>query len=710
MTLAAYLALDSDTLADLAGAGLLRRASNDLQAGKVRALDPTALTFEADGQQVSLDPRGWQQARCSCPAPGWCKHKLAAILCLQQQNEAASAAAGHADVTGDAAVVAEAAAATELFVPVEADSRSPSTASSAADPLTELLAEIDGLDPVTILRLAGAPARGRLPRLLRQISAVQWQAYPGSLRIELTGLEQSIRYLRHGGYAGMYSEAPAGARNALHLAALWALWGVRGRELPALDVDSSTAADGTENTDTVATLVDQVQAELGDWLTDGLAQLSLASLDRLALLAIDARADALPALSSRLRTLADWGRRLRARDDQVGEGEVLNAMAQCWAWCEAIRAANPEHRARLAGGPRQFVEGRLDRSLLVAGAHWWQRPSGARGLSLLLWDGVDQRLRRCSLARGDASDRGFERQVAWSALPMWAGLGDAERLVDAGAVDVSSARLSAAGDLAPGEIEAVIGARWPVADEPRVGIDDWRQLAGLMVGHELFQPADPYLLLAPSQCVPVELDELQQCLRWTLVDTHGRALQARWPCPTDHADQLRLLEHLLARRGGGWRVLLAYSSEPQPQLQPVSLLLNEKGCWRCYPLQFSPVPKRAPVSALIGRISRMLAERRAPPLNDQHRLLRELLQPLREQLIRCASLGHSNPTTNVELDRLGRRLDEAGLGLLARAVAEWRDESQRGPDPHSVTFKLVVLLEQVSRILQWRQIVGTCIA
>jgi hypothetical protein len=717
MTLATYLALDPATLAELAGAGLLRRASNDLDAGKVRVVDLAALQFEADGHQVSLDPRGWQQARCSCPAPAWCKHKLAAILCLQQQSPTAERAGeGAADTDGEAAsdvgVVAEVAAASvpaaDASLPADADSSSPPSASAGADPLTELLAEIDALDPASVLRLAGAAARRRLPRLLAQISAVHWQAHPGSLRIDLAGLAQSVRYLRHGGYAGMYSEGPAGARNALHLAALWALWRARGRDLPAQEVDSF-AADGAENTDPVETLFSQVQAELGDWLADGLAQLSPISLDSLALLAIDARADSVPALSGRLRTLADWGRRLRARDDQVGEGEVLTAMAQCWAWCEAIGAANPEQRAQLAGGPRQFVEQRLDRSLLVAGAHWWQRPSGARGLSLLLWDGLEQRLRRCSLARGDASDRGFERQVAWSALPLWARLGSAERLVDAGSLDVRSARLSAGGDLASGEIEAAIGARWPVETELPVGIDDWRQLAGLMVGHDLFEPAQPYLLLAPSQCLPVELDELQQCLRWTLVDTHGRTLQARWPCPTDHETQLRLLEHLLARRGGGWRVLLAYGSEPQPQLQPVSLLLNEKGCWHCHPLQFSPVPKRAPVSALIGRISRMLAERRAPPVAEQHRLLSELLQPLREQLIRCASLGHSSPSDDTELARLGRRLDEAGLGLLAAAVADWRDASQRGLQPHGAMLKLVVLLEQASRMLQWRQIIGICI-
>lgn len=706
MTLAAYLALDPATLADLAGAGLLRRASNDLQAGKLRATDLAALKFEADGQQVSLDPRGWQQARCSCPAAGWCKHKLAAILYLQQlaaETGGGAATPGGADGSGEATAAIE----------VDADGAHPdlpgrdTAPATVEDPALELLAEIDALDPVSVLKLAGATARRRLPRLLAQVTAVQWQAYPGSLQIELVGLAPPVRYLRHAGFAGMYSEGPPGGRDALHLVALWALWQQRGRDLPDPAADPATAGAATLADDPTEELTAQVQALLADWLDEGLARLSSASLDRLALLAIDARAETLPALSGRLRNLADWGKRLRGRDDRVGEGEVLTAMAQCWAWCEAVRAAEPDRRRRLGGGPRQFVAQRLERSLLVAGAHWWQRPSGARGLSLLLWDEVEQRLRRCTLARGDGSDRSFDKHTAWSALPLWPQLGSAERLVDAGSLVVTSARLSAGGDLAPGEIDALVGPRWPVEQAQAVGIDDWHRLAGLMSGSDLFQPVHPYLLLAPSECLPIQLDELQQCLRWNLIDCHGRTLQARWPCPVDHDAQLRVLEHLLARRGA-WRVLLAYSSEPQPQLLPVSLLLYEKGYWRCHPLQFSPPPKRAPVSALLGRISRMLAERRAPPAAEQHRLSSELLHPLREHLIRCASLGHSGPSLDAELDRLGRRVDEAGLQLLAPAIADWRAASQRGleREPHAAMLKLVVMLEQAGRILQWRRMIG----
>jgi hypothetical protein len=457
--------------------------------------------------------------------------------------------------------------------------------------------------------------------------------------------------------------------------------------------------------DLLGSVIDQVQTQLRDWLDDGLAQLSPASLDRLALLAIDARAESMPALSGRLRHLADWGQRLRARDDQVGEDEVLTAVAQCWAWCGAMGAADPQRRASLGGGPRQFVEQRLQRSLLVVGAHWWQRPSGARGLSLLLWDGVEQRLRRCSLARADASDRSFERSAAWSALPLWSGLGSAERLVDGGSVFVSSARLSAGGDLAPGEIDAIPGAAWPVNSECPVGIDDWSRLSGLLASTDLFQPALPYLLLAPSRCLPVQLDELQQCLRWNLVDRQGRILQARWPCPADHESQLRMLDQLISRRGQ-WRLLLAYSNEPQPQLQPVSLLLSDRGHWRCHPLQFTQPPKRAPVSALLGRISRMLAERRDPPFSPQHPLLRELLQPLSELLVRCASLGHSSAPDDAELALLSRRLGEAGLELLATSAEDWRQASVRGLDPHDAMLKLVVLLEQGRQMLQWRDIVA----
>jgi len=83
---AAYASYDDESLATLASVGLLRRAAKDVEAGKVAwHADGGALAglVAADGQRVQLHLPGPTAARCDCPAPGVCRHVLAAALWLR---------------------------------------------------------------------------------------------------------------------------------------------------------------------------------------------------------------------------------------------------------------------------------------------------------------------------------------------------------------------------------------------------------------------------------------------------------------------------------------------------------------------------------------------------------------------------------------------------------------------------------------------------
>ncbi|MCB1642675.1 MAG: SWIM zinc finger family protein, partial [Xanthomonadales bacterium] len=579
----ALLALDADTLTELAGAGLLRRGLKELEAGQVLPGEEDG-QFEVDGQRVQLDPRGWAHARCSCPAPHWCKHRIAAILALQQQAEQAQPVA---------------------IAPVEVDSAEPDpvmanaipTGSSAApasdDSAAEsaLLAELAELDPLHCLRLAGSAARQRLPRLLAQIDGVRWVVRPGSLRIELDGLEQVVSYLRHGGWAGMHCEGSASSQAALKLAALWAFWRQNGRPLPDSQARPGDGAVASTEPAEAATalLLQTVQTELHRWLRAGLSQLAPTDLERMARLAIDARADALPALAGRLRQLVDSGRRLRARDDQIDEGALLRELAGCQAWCSTMLGADVDGRRQLAGGPRRFVEQEVALDLLVAGAHWWTRPGGARGLSVLLWDERARRLRRCSQARGDGADLSFTRAAIWSA-PLWTGLASPERLLDSGQLRLQRARLSAAGDIAPGSAVGELGQR-PVVRATSPGLTDWGELGQQLSSElDLFETRTPYLLLAPSKILPLQLDELHQTFCWPLVDSQGTVLTLRWPCGDEHQRHSRILTHW-SELPGRKCLLVACQETPRAMLQPVSLLQADGQHWRVRALQYSDEPK-----------------------------------------------------------------------------------------------------------------------
>lgn len=789
----AFAAYDPDTLAALAGEGLLRRAQKDLDGGKVARIEHEPLSVLADGQTVRLDPLKPERSACTCPAAGWCKHRVAALLLIRAEAASADAQSGIDAPTDtvvesspvvpakagtslppgsgvrepEAAVAPSSAADTKaapsmLVVPAKAGTQTtraeiPSTResepagdisptmscgdsdripasagmtdfaarrvlaapipaatpsqSAAPDPLAPLLAELDALDLDAVLKAAGAPARRRLPRLLGEISGLRWTGSAGSVALQLAGLDVEVRYLRHGGYAGMVSEGPVSGRPALHLAALWAYWQARGRALPPMEAavegrTELTAADYAatdEPADAIAPLLTAVQQAVAEWLDEGLGQLSPYSLNRLAALAADARAETLPALAGRLRVLLDLGRRLRARDDRLGESEVLVELALLWAWCAAMRAADGDTRERLGGGAGRYQSQALDRALLIAGAEWWTRPSGARGLTVYLWDAIDQRLRRVALARADDRDPSFHREVAWSGLPIWPGLGSAQRLASVGAVHVRSARSNPAGDLAPGDIDAELAAAWRESD-PVPGLTDWGDIPAALTDGELFQPRPRVLLLAPAEAMSVQLDERRQCWVWPLVDAGGRVLPLSWPVAADDDARMLLIEQLGV--GAAPRAVLVVQPSPAaPWLKPVSLLTVTRGHWTCHPLQFTE-PKRPKRSInWTSRLRELLSARQAPALAPSSRIAEQLLKPLEARLQRAVALGepdHCGP----DAVTLAPRLDDAGLPHLAAALRAWSVACSTDAPPHDALLKLALLLEQLREGLALQALVG----
>ncbi|MCU0755444.1 MAG: hypothetical protein MUE46_10035 [Xanthomonadales bacterium] len=712
--MSAFAAYDAETLAALAGEGLLRRAQKDLDAGKVARIEHEPLSVLADGQTVRLDPLKPERSACTCPAAGWCKHRVAAILLLRAAESAAPSEQAVQPDAQESEVGCGERSEPHPSRAAEPPATAPAATPASRDPLAPLLAELDSLDLAAVLKAAGAPARRRLPRLLAQISGLNWSGSAGSIALQLAGLDTEVRYLKHGGYAGMVSEGPVSARPALHLAALWAYWQARGRALPRIEAavegraelvapEASAPDDPAEAADVLAPLIDAVQQAIAEWLDEGLGQLSPYSLNRLAALAVDARADALPALAGRLRTLLDLGRRLRARDDRLGESEVLIELALLWAWCVAMRSADGPARERLGGGASRYQMQSLDRGLLVAGAEWWTRPSGARGLTVYLWDAVDQRLRRVALARADDRDPSFYREVAWSGSAIWPHLGSAERLVGAGALQVKSARLNPAGDLAPGEIDAEIAPPWREADRAP-GLSDWREIPAVLTHGELFQPRPRVLLLAPHDAMSVQLDERRQCWVWPLVDAGGRILPLCWPVAADDEARMLLIEQLGV--GAAPRAVLVVQPSPAaPWLKPVSLLSVSGGNWICHPLQFTQPrrPKRS--STWTSRIRELLTTRQAPPLARASRIAEQLLQPLEARIQRAVSLGEPD-VCGPEAAALARQLDDAGLPRLAVSLRAWAHAGADGLPPHDVLLRLALLLEQLREGLALQVLVG----
>ncbi|MDT7782236.1 MAG: hypothetical protein QOF58_655, partial [Pseudonocardiales bacterium] len=94
MTRPDLLALTPDALAALANRGLVKRATKELDAGAVPALDTSDGTVQAkfpDGTTATLPPNTTlDAAQCSCGAAGVCRHRIAVVLAYQRTQESSA--------------------------------------------------------------------------------------------------------------------------------------------------------------------------------------------------------------------------------------------------------------------------------------------------------------------------------------------------------------------------------------------------------------------------------------------------------------------------------------------------------------------------------------------------------------------------------------------------------------------------------------------
>ncbi|MFD6716363.1 hypothetical protein AMK25_12095 [Micromonospora sp. TSRI0369] len=94
MTREDLIALTPDVLAALSNRGLVKRATKEVDAGERPVLtedtDGAVRAAYPDGVTVTLPPGGGlAAARCSCPAPGVCRHLLTVVLTYQRTHAAA---------------------------------------------------------------------------------------------------------------------------------------------------------------------------------------------------------------------------------------------------------------------------------------------------------------------------------------------------------------------------------------------------------------------------------------------------------------------------------------------------------------------------------------------------------------------------------------------------------------------------------------------
>ncbi|MBN0042386.1 hypothetical protein JN535_19740 [Cellulosimicrobium cellulans] len=668
---AVYAGYDDAGLATLANAGLVRRARKDVAAGKVAVVEQRAdgAVLSVGGARVELDARGPAGARCACPTPGACQHVVAA--CLWARDTAAEsvveAVTGHVEpvaaVRGDPAVTRGPAG---TLADADADA-GPGTG-LRADPLGEVLA----LDPRGVHRAAGTAVVRAVAQEREQAEATT-RGGPTDVTVDGPRVVVSwpdaprVTYVAGAGFAGMLVErertgvtSPTGRASddrRWRLEALARVWDAHGRSWPWPEETTAPAprAAGVPDARTVA---DEVAGAVERVLDVGLSHLGRDDLEELRGAGVVARLGRRPAVQrlvtsalGRLEALAD-------RRDAVDEEECLLALAELWAFVRAEPAPD-------AAAPDERV---TDLPHLVPlGARWWVAASGARGVTVHLWDAVAGATRAVTTGRPPGADPTFRR--SWDLPLVW---GRSVEALCRGPFALRGAT-ERAGVLRPGEGPVVEPLGTLTADALR---DVAERTAGTDARAEVGFGRRPAVVrvVMVRDAGPVGVDEVAQEITWTLVAADGTPTVVRVDASDEAACDALLgvaagsrrlvavaVEHDLETRGS--QAIGLFVQGPGGALGLVVPTLTPAYDHRAWSSAWTRL--RARVRALRGRAATQVHEVAAPPPVE------DVCATVLDTAVALAATGrrHLSPHQRAALDRAARTADDLGAPTLAGAVA-----------------------------------------
>ncbi len=662
-------ALDDTALEALASRGLVRRAAADVAAGLATLADESAdeARVNVDGQTVRLSAHGVTQGGCTCPAPGICRHRLAALILLRA---AAVEAPGppSAEATEDGMD-----AAPEPAPPLE----------SVASPADWSLI-VGGFTAELLARFGGAVAwRAALARP-PAVGAAEVRIQDATLQVRLDG--ETVTFLAQGGLPQSVLASAltkVSDRRRKPLIVLAALAARQALGLPAVTEADDAAAAPARIADAAGdnSVMDAVRAALRRASFSALAFASVALEDELRRLAIAGRVEALPRLAGSLRLLAGGVGAMRRREADADPDGLMTLMAQTYALATALAAEPaPDLRAALAGRVRAEYEPVGDLTLFGLGARLWNAPSGAHGVTAYFQAPASQQTYSLAQARSDRTDITFEPRSAFQHAPVW-GLAMARSCV--AEVRVTGAAASASGRLSGGQGITAVAAPWmPTAQAVRgwdCAFDDWaaleaRLLEALSGGLAHPGAAERPVALLLSRYGALRFDELTQTLVWPVADAAGRWIGLTLSYDGVERDRIAVLESL-ARTERFWAVLATASVfEGGIELRPYAV-------WGDKPrlLDFMDVPGRrgapsaAPptdLGALLGRLRASMAVAGGGPTAFAPRSAAtdRLLDAGWDLVMRRAEAGRGllREAFAADCTALADRLVTAGLAPLAR--------------------------------------------
>ena len=666
---AALHPFDDAALATLASKGLLRRAGRDLEAGKVALVEERddRAVVTADGETVEIGADGPAAANCSCRAQGVCRHRLAAVLLLR----------GAAPTDADGA---------------DPEETPQAPAVAPGDPLAEILA----LSRVEIANWAGKATLRAAEEICNAASDPAIDVEDAALVVRLDPDTAEIRFLAGQGLAGMISKAPRAKRKALHAAAILA---VRRRHL-----QEETASDEvTPEHDAPAAatpadpeFLEEVARCLGDCIRTGFNQAPLVLEERLFALSVSSRADALPRLSTQLRTLAARVREKRERDFSLDLDAYLVLVGETHALAQALLAETGapldiERSEALRGQVRQVYRPVGNLTLYGMGARTWRTAAGASGATGYFYAPDPGLWYSAGSARAHAHDSTYSPRRAYESDVLWSAGTLSEisrcRVVLQGAAASPDGRLSLS-DAASAQATPWTARETDIADWS-IALDDWTRLedhlhASFPVGLGSRSRGPLPVVLRPRSAALPYFDELAQETVWPLRDVGNAWLALTLAHEEGIRSAPREFEAIL-RSEKPWAVAaLALPGRRSFELVPYALFLAgaNGGCLNIG-LDRARSAGVGRAGSLLRRLGREAASAfgigagsfaRPASADATGRMLAEAS----DALLGIAELGGASDPSEIEkLHALAARLQDLGLEPNARSLMALRPDDKK---------------------------------
>jgi hypothetical protein len=654
------LALDDAALESLASKGLVRRASADVAAGRasLETEESGAAEVRVDGETAQVLADGPSVGRCSCPAPGVCRHRLAALILLRES--ATRGASGDVDTVAGLGVAPE----PPPLPPVD-------WTGVMATITPDLMAQFAG-------RAGWREALGELERA----QAAEVTPLAATLRVRLAPQAEPVVFLATGGLDSAFTKTAGRRRKVLVVAAALAARRAFGLAVgAALPADSTIVkAETVADAQTLETVREALCRAYGAALAFAPAALE-AEIRRLALAG---RVEAMPRLAASLRRLAAGFDPLRRRGSDADPDAMLELMAETYALTIALEAPiEASERAALIGQVREDYGPIGDLELFGLGAKLWETASGARGVTAYFYEPRLGEAFTLTQARADRSDIGFDPTTAFHHAPVW---GWPMARLCAGDVRLSGASASASRRLSTSQnISADLHSWTPSVGSVRrwdCAASDWlaleRRLQTILAGRLTAPaPAETPVILIITHYAPVRFDDLAQTLIWPLADRAGRWIGLTLPFEGVERDRIAVLERLTARERC-WAVLAtAAVSQGGIDLRPYALWGQS-----LHLLDFQPALDlyAKPASDLTKTLQRLKAGVGLATSGPQQRAGRRaysdrLIDGGWDLLLRRAESGRSLPPIAFASDcrQMANAFARAGLLSLAKsfsAVAE----------------------------------------